>query len=447
MHTNQNICKLCRYISKVTLRKLSDGISILPLCNNNSYNNKEFNFVNELDIKNIQYKDVMIGYAVLSSYITYTRNPNPLMDINNNKKISYLLNQCARLVDKTDEIIEDINFDAVYLYNGRLFETRPLMDLSVKKGIPFYCNEVKGGPRSDESYLKVQFKNSLSHDVKNNYERIKYVWNNSSLSDSEKREIGESFYTNRRNGIPAGDIVYTNSQIEGKLPAGWNNEKTNIVFFNSSEDEFSALGKEFDQYSLFPSQLEGIESIINFFQKDDKYHFYLRVHPNLRNVQFSYHTELYLLPNKYKNITVIPAADSVSTYDLMDKADKIIVFGSTMGAEASYWGLPVILLAGSFYYFSDICYIPNTIEELRSQIESPLPPKNKENAIRYGYYLLDDKVLARESEYMHFSPKLVRLFGKSFYVFPYLSILHSSLLMKFFITFFLKFFKKINIHK
>ena len=33
----------------------------------------------------------------------------------------------------------------------------------------------------------------------------------------------------------------------------------NIVIFNSSEDEFSAVSKEFDDGAFFPSQIEGIK--------------------------------------------------------------------------------------------------------------------------------------------------------------------------------------------
>lgn len=41
---------------------------------------------------------------------------------------------------------------------------------------------------------------------------------------------------------------------------------------------------------------------------------------------------------------MIGADSDISTYDIMDNAEKVIVFGSTMGLESSYWENPL------FYY-------------------------------------------------------------------------------------------------
>ena len=96
----------------------------------------------------------------------------------------------------------------------------------------------------------------------------------------------------------------------------------------------------------------------------------------------------YILPEQYNNITVIPGADSISTYDLMDAAEKVVVFGSTMGLEAAYWNKPVILLAGANYYYSDLCYVPKSEEELSDLLESTLKPKKNDNVIKWGFYMM-----------------------------------------------------------
>ena len=71
--------------------------------------------------------------------------------------------------------------------------------------------------------------------------------------------------------------------------------------------------------------------------RNPEYHFYLRIHPNLTNVHFEYREKLLALEEIYPNITVIDAPSPISTYALMDVADKIIVFGSTAGAESVFW--------------------------------------------------------------------------------------------------------------
>ena len=87
-----------------------------------------------------------------------------------------------------------------------------------------------------------------------------------------------------------------------------------------------------------------------------------------------------------QNLTVIPGTDPISTYALMDAAEKIVVFGSTMGVEAAYWGKPVILLAGTWYYYSGVCYVPESIDELKALLFQTLLPKDNKAAIKWGFY-------------------------------------------------------------
>ena len=55
---------------------------------------------------------------------------------------------------------------------------------------------------------------------------------------------------------------------------------------------------------------------------------------------YKYHTDLLKLGEKYPNMTVIPGGSSLSTYALIDRADVVVVWGSTTGAEAVYHGKP-----------------------------------------------------------------------------------------------------------
>ena len=87
------------------------------------------------------------------------------------------------------------------------------------------------------------------------------------------------------------------------MPEGWKDDVENIVIFNSSEDEFAAVSKEFDDAAFFPSQIEGIKSIIEHYKHDKTKHFTLRVHPNLKKVSYKYHLDLYNL--NYSNLTVV----------------------------------------------------------------------------------------------------------------------------------------------
>jgi hypothetical protein len=224
--------------------------------------------------------------------------------------------------------------------------------------------------------------------VEYNVAMMEKNWAEPALSDSEKRTIGESFFIKRRGGSVAGDVVYTTKQIKGLLPDGLDQTKKNIIIFNSSEDEFAAVGDEHYGMSLFPSQLAGVRRILELYQERTDIHFYLRLHPNLEKIRYKYHTGYYELAKQFNNLTVIPPASPVSSYALLDEAEKVIIFGSTIGVESVYWGKPVILLANSFYSFLDLFYKPKTEEELHVLIDSHLAPKDNLPAVKFGLYVM-----------------------------------------------------------
>ena len=109
----------------------------------------------------------------------------------------------------------------------------------------------------------------------------------------------------------------------------------------------------------------------------------------------------------------------------MDAADKVVVFGSTIGMEAVYWGKPVILLAGAAYYYSNICYIPKSKEELKEIIVKTLPPKENDATIKWGFYVMyrapEDKY-----QYVDFDYENRRILGIEYIDIHYLKLFGSS---------------------
>ena len=285
------------------------------------------------------------------------------------------------------------------------------------------------------------FINSLPHDIVNFNQRILSLWNSDFHLQSEKIEIGNRFYYNRRHGLPSGDKVFIEYQKESLLPINWSDNKKNILIFVSSEDEFSAVGKEFDNYSLFNSQVEGIKYLVENCRNDD-IQFYVRIHPNLSKVNYSYHHDLINLNNSYPNLSVILANSPVSTYALMDKAEKVIVFGSTTGIEAAFWGKPVILLSGALYYYLDVCYIPKTKEEALEFVLNNLVTKDKCPTIMYGYYVMQQEQLANPILNVDLDLKVIKILGQYIKIPKYLKFWNSIYLSKLIFVFYTKILSK-----
>ena len=367
---------LPKSVKKINLTEYWDAAKSYPY---------EFNTVQ--DIKNIKYKDVKVGYAVMSSFFSVTRNLNPLIDNESRRLFSKMIDCSCRITDALETAINDICPDRMYFWNSRFYDVRPAFDLAKANGIDAISMERTTAVNKRNS--KRRFVNHTPHDIIYRDNLHKQIWAEAPFSYEEKYMLGESFFLKRRNGIAAGDKVYVKNQQAGVLPDDWDINKKNVVIFNSSEDEFAAIGEDYDKLALFPTQYRGIKYILESLKDQKSYHVYLRIHPNLAKIKYRYHTELLKLQDKYENLTVIPAADSISTYALMDAAEKVVVFGSTMGLESAYWGKPVILLSGAIYYNSELCYVPHTTKELDVLLTQALAPKNmKEEAIKWGFYML-----------------------------------------------------------
>ena len=429
INSNPAICKACQLGYKFSLNKLSQDIDCVPLklVKNNLIH--KYNYNNIEEFKKIKYRGVFVGYSVLSTYISFTRNPDLELDDSVREYLNHLINQTCTLVDSAYSLIDEVNPDVICVFNGRFFETKPFFDIGKSKKIEIIINEVIGSGSEDDPFKITNFINSMPHDISYLRKKVINTWNLSKDSEEEKVKIGESFYFNKRNSLKTGLVNYTKNQEVGKLPFTWDKTKNNIVIFNSSEDEFASIGKEFDSYALFNSQIEGI----NFMMSNSKLnniHFYLRIHPNLINITHSYHTDLLKLDEEYLNLTVIRADDNISTYTLIDNAWKVVVFGSTVGIESTFWGKPSILLAGSMYHDLNVLYKPSSKSHLLKLIEQELTVLNTFPAIQFGFFIMNRDFGSNTSKYFDLSLKKYSLFTFEFNQPKYMSFLGSNLLIK-----------------
>ena len=381
---NKAVCKLCRFYRKLYLKKLHKSINIvdLPIVRHPK-SEYRYSYDSFDDICAIKYKSVAIGYSAMSTYITWTRNLNPVINSDSKPHFDLLLEQTSCLVDLFEQVVIETKPDIVGCFNGRIIDSRPIWEVARNFGIMYRNYELVGG--YGEPFYKTYFENATPHNIQYRVELMNKHWSATESSESEKMEIGKSFYHNRRNKKPTGDIIHIALQEIGRLPVNFDPQKKNIAIFNSSEDEFAAIDESFDSLKFFNTQIEGLKFIFDAFQHHSEIHFYLRIHPNLNGINYRYHTDLKFLQACYSNVTVIAANDKVSSYDLMDASKKVIVFGSTMGMEACYWGKPVILLGPAFYSHLDICYIPDSKNELIELIQNELVPKDNLNAIKLAY--------------------------------------------------------------
>jgi len=319
-----------------------------------------------------------IGWAVLSSIISLRRDPEPFL-AESKTLVAKLAISAWSIYCSVQNHLEHYPVNRVYVFNGRLATCRAVLRACQSRGIPCWIHE-RG---HDVSHYEL-YENVMPVDRAYTENEVRRCWMKAGLG-SNRKEIAEAYFHGRAKGVVQSWYSYVSNQKEGALPLGWDPAKRNIVIFNSSEDECASIGDEW-RHTLYSGQLDGIRKVVESLGAHARdMHVYLRMHPNLIGVDNANTRALRQL--RGAGFTFIPDDDPVSTYALIKNADKVLTFGSTVGIEAVFWGKPSILAGPSFYTNLGGTYNPTSHEELVAMTMADLPPKDKEPALMYGYYL------------------------------------------------------------
>jgi hypothetical protein len=325
-----------------------------------------------------------LGKAALSSIISYVMDNNLDLVRHNDLVRRYILSglmsyrSVQAFLDEASERGERV--DRFYIFNGRMTNVRGVLRACESRKVEFFVHEAAAG---DSTYSL--FENRMPHDIAYMTRCIQEHWQNAlqQRTEAERHALAEEWFVRRARGIKVNGYSFVEQQQQGLLPSDWNPHKRNIVIFNSADFEFIMVSEEY-KHHIYQTQLDGIERIVRDLQPFAEYHLYLRIHPNLANVP----NELApLLALKAPNLTTLTPTDVVSTYAMMQEADKIVTFGSTVGIEAPFWDKPSILGGRAVYQQLGATYNPDSHEELTGLLLTEgLPPKDKLGSLMYGYF-------------------------------------------------------------
>ncbi len=340
----------------------------------------KFTFNDLKDLKSYHYKSYDCGLATASSLVSFTRNHEPNLS-EHYDFINRGLLTGAYLFETFQLIVDKINPDLVILFNGRFIENRPLLRVCQQRNINYATHE-RGG-KINNFLFRI---NSIPHSIETISAEMESLWEN---AGTDKNEIGETFYSNRIKRVEDAWYSFTKEQQEGRLPESFKNNKGKkvVTIFNSSLDEYEGL-EGFGPY-FYSNDNEGIKQICESLAAYPNIKLYLRVHPNLKGLKNSQNKFLYDNISSIATVEVIAAEDSVDTYALINQSDIIIVFGSTVGAEAAFAGKNVLLLGRAAYENLNCVVIPKSHDELISILTNDqyqFPQVNHEAALKYGYW-------------------------------------------------------------
>ncbi len=173
----------------------------------------------------------------------------------------------------------------------------------------------------------------------------------------------------------------------------------------SSEDELlavrliDAIPQTAEDSSLFADQFEWVRFLFEYARDNPDVHLVLRLHPRM----FPNKREQVLSPVVSKimalredapaNVTFNMPADGIGLWDLMQIVDVLLNFRSSVGAELSSFGIPVVVPSNSdfFTYPGEINRIGRTPDEYRSHLKAALNEgwsiENSRRAFRWYSFL------------------------------------------------------------
>lgn len=342
-------------ITKIKAKKISENITCIE------------------SLKKIEHSRINIGTSIASSIISKRRCISS--DISDIQQDIYSYTYFAILFlesfKKQFHNYFNVKNDCILIYNGRHYNTGPIANFCESIGMRINYYE-RSGFRS-EQVIQLPFK---IHDFPNTSKFI-LNWHRNSNTGCIKNEDINSYFN-----------MIKNNQFSNKLN---NNclisQNPIITYFSSSEDEYASIDERIQLSNLFGSQREAVKWLCQWATKQNKYTLVIRVHPNQSYV--CQHDQYFWNNLDGKNIKLIPSQSNQSSYELIKMSEKVVSFLSTTGIEATYMGIPSIVLGNPAFSEHDVTYNPTDTKKLAALLETKLHPRPKENCAPYVNYQLN----------------------------------------------------------
>jgi hypothetical protein len=375
-----SVCALCRHITQKGLALLGAAIERHAYSPPPAFTKPAA--PRDMDeLKRLAVDGKNFGLAIASTLISqkcdeYCADPEKYKDF-----ILRAIEASALVYESVKRLLETLRPDRVYLFNGRFFTVYPALLACEEAQTPYMTHE--RGCAKDKYALT---ENALPHELAAIDKKMQRLW-----AETEKQtahEAAKRFFISRRNGDP-GILGLDSDRIRKRImPDGFDPAKKNIVICNSSITEFAAI-RGFDRpFGAYDTEPDAVKRIGESLASRPDIHVYLRMHPPLfkgeSNAQIK---ALLALDGAYPNLTVIHPESAVDTYSLMDASNIVVVFHSTVGAEACFIGKPVVVLGYAAYRSLGCVYTPKTHEEIIALLASDLEPLPNEPILKYGLWM------------------------------------------------------------
>jgi hypothetical protein len=334
-----------------------------------------FNEINKYKYKN----KISVGSSALSSLISKYHNTD--LKFHNHEILSTIKSACI-VFERTVKLINDLEPDYIVTFNSRFAISRPIIEAAKLKKKKIIIHErgsdlnkyaLHRGDIFDKNYI---------------YNNINKNWN---LEKNKKKKlnIAKKYFKLSFNKklLKRSGFNFENNNLN---KVNFDKKKKNIVFFCSTEHEYSSVAykkKDFYLSYNWRKQINAINSIIKIIKKDKKYYLYIKAHPN-----FSKKSNQDKLLKKLENSQVqyLSNKECVDSISLIKQSDIVITFGSSVELLALYLNKKVISLFRALYSKFNLFYYPKNEKELELLLKNSVKKKRSMLKIfKISYYYMN----------------------------------------------------------
>ncbi len=379
-HGQDNLCKKCFATGKT---KISDKENILYLSRflKEEHKAKAEHISNSMSVKDIinyEIDNFNLGEHAHAAAIRYFANTKYLEENHGEDVLKKFFIGALKIYYSYSEIFSKYQYDVVIAHHGIYSPQGIVVGLAKKYNI----NVVTW----IKSYRKNTYLFSWDDSYHYTMQSIPNDWQNFKFNKELKNQA-ESYLVSRRYGTY--DSIHFNNTPEPPNHVK-NNNKTFLLLTSVFWDAVLHY-----KTNLFNDQVEWlIETIRYFKQNPDTGNLIVRIHPaevtgivKSRDKAIDRINDIFSqLPN---NIIIYDSSSKVSTYDLIDESDAVIVYNTKASIEAAAMNKPVIVAGDAWIKSLSFSINPKSIDQyfklLKNFKLSDTLDKNEES-LKFFYY-------------------------------------------------------------
>ena len=306
--------------------------------------------------------------SILATHSVKSLEPEARLRVHESNQVNHMINSFEEIVKLVKPIVSD-KFTVLVVLNARMPEQAAIRRVASDLNTQIYHFEHGSQPRQSFCFDSFAPQNVYQRQIV--FQRMNH---DLSIDMPEIASYADRWFKTR---IYKSIKTYDEFEKDSvRLPA---ESSRSALICTSSLNEFSI----YSDYSNDVNQCEMIRmAVVKLINEGFKVT--VRVHPN--EIKNNW-TDLIKL-NRYLrglSVTVIQPWNCISTYLLVEEADLVVTWDSTIGLEASYMNKPVYIMNESFY--SVIAKTPKITRELLAQSEPIFLPytQNMRNILLAAY--------------------------------------------------------------